>query len=222
MRRPDGSINREIKSQKSKHIVAGSVYDFMVARVPTRMTAELYYKEFSSLVPYKFDNVRVVYSGENEATGTAMGIDFRLNGEFVKDAESWISLSLMKINHDITGDGLPAYPAPSDSRFSTTIYFQDYLPTDPSLRAHINIQFSTGIPVSSPYSERYDSYYRMPSYRRVDIGFSKVFDRETGRNIGMPRWIQSIIAGIEVFNLLILTIQSHITGLQRLITWTER
>lgn len=203
MRDPDGNINKNIESQKSIHYVAGSIFDFRIGPTPARLTGEIYYKEFSNLIPFKFDNVRVIYSGENNARGTAKGIDLRLNGEFVENAESWISLSLMNVRHDIIADGRPGYPAPTDARFSTNIYFQDYFPSNPSFRAHINIQFSTGVPVSSPFNDRFDSYYRMPSYRRVDIGFSKVFSKsEEGKNRGLPDWIDRITAEIEIFNLI--------------------
>ena len=35
------------------------------------------------------------YSGENDATGYVMGVDLRLNGEFVPGAESWVNLSFL-------------------------------------------------------------------------------------------------------------------------------
>jgi len=203
MRSPDGIINNDIRSQKSVHYVAGSIFDFNIGLTPVRLTGELYFKEFTDLIPYKFDNVRVIYSGINNARGTARGIDLRLNGEFVKDAESWLSLSLMNVKHDIIGDNLPSYPAPTDARFSASVYFQDYFPSNPTLRAHINMVYSTGVPVSSPYDDRYDSMHRMPAYRRVDLGFSKVFSKTgDGRNRLLPGWVDRIVAEIEIFNLL--------------------
>jgi hypothetical protein len=203
MRTPSGDINRDVKSQKSIHFVAGTIYDFNIGITPLRFTGEVYYKKFTNLIPYKFDNIEVVYSAFNRAIGNAKGIDLRLNGEFVEDAESWISISIMEVRHDIVGDDLPDYPAPADVRFSSNIYFQDYFPSNPSIRAHINIQFSTGIPVSSPFSDRYDSYHRMPSYRRVDLGFSKIFLKSgIDQSFGILNWAESIIAGIEIFNLI--------------------
>ena len=44
------------------------------------------------LVPYDIDNVRTRYYGENRAKGYATGIEFRLFGDLVKDAESWVSM----------------------------------------------------------------------------------------------------------------------------------
>ena len=37
----------------------------------------------------------VVYYGQNECSGHAAGLDFKLYGEFVPGTDSWLSLSLM-------------------------------------------------------------------------------------------------------------------------------
>jgi hypothetical protein len=203
MRYPSGRINQDIRSQKSVHTVIGANYDFTIGVTPFRLTGEIYYKDLKYLIPYKYDNVRIIYSAENIARGFVRGIDLRLNGEFVKNAESWISLSLMDAQHDIADDGYGFFPAPSDSRLSVNLFFQDYFPSNPTYRAHLNLHYSTGIPVSSPYTNRYDSYHRMPSYRRVDIGFTKVLKSKYSANEGSPfSFFDEIIAGVEIFNLL--------------------
>jgi hypothetical protein len=57
---------------------------------------EGYYKSMDEVIPYDIDNVKIRYLGENNAKAYATGIEFRLFGEFTKDAESWLSLGLMK------------------------------------------------------------------------------------------------------------------------------
>lgn len=44
------------------------------------------------IVPYDIDNVRLRYFGQNAANAYAYGIETRLNGELVKNAESWLSI----------------------------------------------------------------------------------------------------------------------------------
>jgi hypothetical protein len=203
MRYPSGKINMNIVSQKSFHTVIGANYDFRIGITPLRVTGELYYKNLSNIIPYKYDNVRIIYAAENIASGFVRGIDLRLNGEFVKDAESWVSISLMDARHDIAGDDYGYFPAPSDSRFSLNVFFQDYFPSNPTYRAHISLHYSSGIPVSSPYTDRYDNYYRVPSYRRVDIGLSKVIRSRYSKDKGNYfSFFKEIIAGVEIFNLL--------------------
>ncbi len=203
MRYPSGEINISVRAQKSVHTVIGSVYDFSFGTTPFHLSAELYYKDLSNIIPYKYDNVRIIYSAENSARGFVRGFDLKINGEFVKNAESWISLSLMDARHNIDGDDYGFFPAPSDTRFSVNLFFQDYFPSNPEYRAHINLHYSTGIPVSSPFSDRYDSYNRMPSYRRVDLGFTRVIkSRSSTVNNSFLKLFDEVIAGFEVFNLL--------------------
>lgn len=203
MRYPSGKINPDVVSQKSFHTVAGANYNFLIGTTPFRLTGELYYKNLTNIIPYKYDNVRIIYAAENIASGFVRGLDIRLNGEFVKNAESWVSISLMEARHDIAGDDYGYFPAPSDSRFSLNVFFQDYFPSNPTFRAHVSLHYSSGIPVSSPYTNRYDSYHRMPSYRRVDIGLSKVIKSSNSK--GKSKYFsffEEIAAGFEIFNLL--------------------
>src|SRR5690606_30135407 len=106
MRRMDGSVNTDLKSQKSVHIVGGVSYDFIweaVSNRPFKIISEIYYKKLTDLVSYEIDNVRIRYSGENNATGYVTGVDFRINGEFVKGAESWVNFSLLRVRESIDG-----------------------------------------------------------------------------------------------------------------------
>ena len=188
-----------LKAQRSLHSIAGMHYDFIAWERPFRFTAEAYGKFFDRLVPYAVDNVRLIYYGGNIAEGYSAGLDFRVNGEFVKGVESWFSLSFMKSEMNIPSYNSGWYPSPFDQRVNFSIFFQDYLPGHPDFRAHINIAIGTGIPTSPPEKEQWDIWFRMPPYRRIDIGFSKVIIGADMRGPGPV--IKELIAGLEVFNL---------------------
>jgi hypothetical protein len=188
-----------LKAQRSYHITAGARYDFIAWERPFRFTAEAYGKRFNMLIPYTVDNVRLIYYGGNIAEGYTTGLDMRVNGEFVPGVESWFSLSLMKTDLKIPSYNSGWYPAPFDQRVNFSIFFQDYLPGHPDFRAHISINFGTGIPASPPGRDQWDVWFRMPPYRRFDIGFSKVLTR-----VGKGKedsFMKELIAGIEIFNL---------------------
>jgi hypothetical protein len=189
MRNLDGSVNLNVKAQKSWHAVAGLDYNFKaLGNRPFKLTAEAYYKYLWDLVPYEYDNVRIRYFGKNEARGYAYGIEGRLYGDIVKDAESWISLGIMKTAEDIIGDevsvkskvtGLdstvihPGFiPRPTDSRVSFGMFFSDYLPGNKNFKLYLNGLYSTGLPFGPPDQNRVGDTLRIPSYKRVDIGFS--------------------------------------------------
>lgn len=204
MRYNDGTINYNIISQRSFHTVFGVTYNFRAWDRPFVLTGEIYNKALRNIIPYRVDNVRLIYDGENSADGYSRGIDIRLNGEFVPDAESWISISLMDSELSIPEISDEGFPAPYDQTFSTNIFFQDYLPGYPAWRAHINIAYATGIPVVSPFSNRYDQYRRLPAYRRVDLGITRIIKGKYSniRSGSFLDHFNEIEAGLEIFNLL--------------------
>ncbi|MFP4663431.1 MAG: carboxypeptidase-like regulatory domain-containing protein [Bacteroidales bacterium] len=227
--RRDGSLNKDIKAQSSAQVVLGGDYLFYAWGRPFKLVAEAYYKHMYNLIPYEIDNVRIRYYGENKARGYATGLDIKLNGEFVKGTESWFSFSLMQAQEDIEGDSYTQYfdadgeavpsaaeaadsntvypgylPRPSDQRMTAAIFFQDYLPGNPTWKAHLNLVYGTGVPFGPPKSERYTATGRLPDYRRVDLGISKqIITKNTEFPDTSPfRHIRDFWISLEVFNLL--------------------
>lgn len=208
LRTPDGALNHDIKAQKSYQLVGGYDYIFDVNGRPFKFTTEAYYKYMTDLIPYQVDNVRIRYSGKNNAKGYAAGIDLKLHGEFVPGVESWANLSFMKTAEDleddfyIDGEGntvSPGYiPRPSDQRVNFSLFFQDYMPSNPTFKVHLNLLYGTGLPFGPPQSPRYKATNRMPAYRRVDIGFSKDL---RGRRPNPNSFIKDCWLGVEIFNL---------------------
>ncbi len=217
LRMPDGSINEEIEPQRSIHLLVGGDYIFTMLDRPFKITGEAYYKWLSNMIPYKIENVRVSYAGENISSGYARGIDFKLNGEFVRGAESWFTASFMQTRENVEGDyayifdgteyvrvEAGEFPRPTDQLLSFGIYFQDYFPNNPGYKVHLNAFYGTGLPLSSPNDEQYYTTARMRPYRRVDIGLSKVIKSE-GAELGPKnplRFFESIWISAEIFNLL--------------------
>ncbi len=215
----NGNINKNIKAQKSFHVVLGSDYNFTAWNRPFKYTTEVYYKYLSDLIPYNVDNVRIRYIGKNDAKGYAMGLDMKVYGEFVKGVDSWLSLSLMKTEENLADDFYfvtdslgnstkvePGYiPRPSDQRVNIALFFQDYLPGDPSYKMHLNLLYGSRLPFGPPNSPRYLATNRMPTaYRRVDIGFSKVLIKK-GQKISNKNpfhFFKSLWISAEIFNLL--------------------
>ena len=208
-----GEVNEGVRAQRSIHFVLANDYQFKAFNRPFKFTTELYYKSLTDLVPYYIDNVRIRYSAENNAVGYAVGADFRINGEFVPGIESWASMSVMTIREDILDDFFiddngnrvePGYiPRPTDQRVTFNIFFQDYLPNDPTLKVNLNLVYGSGLPFGAPQSERYQQTARIPAYRRVDIGFTKTLvssERQFESGIFSP--FKSLVIGVEVFNLL--------------------
>ena len=209
-----GELNHDIKAQESIHFVAGSEYNFTAWNRPFKYTAEAYYKVLRNLIPYELDNVRIRYYADNLARGYAMGLDMKIHGEFVPGVESWMSLSVMDTKEKI--DGLyytnpwggrePAgrIPRPTDQRVNFNMFFQDFLPRNPSYKVQLGFVYGSGLPVGPPTYQRQLDTLRMPSYKRVDIGFSKLLISENSqlRENSPFRHFESLWVTAEIFNLL--------------------
>ena len=222
LRRPDGTLNLNLKSQRSIHALAGFTYDFgddiNTKRKKYRFITEAYYKKLDNLISYEIDNIRIRYSGENDASGYVAGIDFRINGEFVPGAESWINLSFLSAKESLTdvqhqkffpGDSTSTevnfVPRPTDQLFYMSVFFQDYLPSNENFKMHLNLIFGSGLPFGVRDDNRvFRNTFKYKAYQRVDIGFSlALWNRETsnGRG-GMFSWSDKAWISLEVFNML--------------------
>lgn len=206
-----GTVNTNVKAQRAIHYVAGADWNFKAWGRPFKFVTELYYKDLNKLNPYEVANVRIRYYGDNTAVGYAAGVDFRVYGEFVKNAESWFSLSFLTTKEDVLNDyfiekynseGIkitpstfdqnvtdslkiePGYiPRPMDQRVNLAIFFQDYIPGKENFKMHLNLLFGTGLPFGPADKKRYNDILRIPPYRRVDIGFSALLYDESKKEI---------------------------------------
>lgn len=198
----DGTINEEIHAQRSYQLVAGTDYIFTAWDRPFRFTTEAYYKYMDRLIPYQIDNVRIRYLAEQEAVGYATGIDMKINGEFVSGLQSWASLSFMSTKEDIKNDGYGFIPRPTDQWMNFSLFFQDYLPGNPSYKMQLSGFYGSRLPTWPPNYER-QHVFRMPPYRRIDLGFSKVIISAANPvTRGFFRNINDMWISLEVFNLL--------------------
>ena len=213
LRTPEGTLNSNIKAQKSTHYVMGADYLFYSWGRPFKWITEVYYKNLENLIPYKVYNVRTQYLANDLSNGYAKGIDMKINGEFVSGVESWASLSVMKTEEDIVGDYIinadgstseaGFIPRPTDQRVNFSMFFQDYIPGNPNYKMHLNMVYGTGLSFGPPNSEKHQDVLRIPDYRRVDIGFSAVLKDENKKS--RIKWLNafnSIWVSAEVFNLL--------------------
>ncbi|MEP6844901.1 MAG: TonB-dependent receptor, partial [Panacibacter sp.] len=230
MRRYDGSINYDLKSQKSYQITFGFDNNFKLFDRPARFTTEAYYKYMTDVAPYDIDNVRLRYYGTNSAKAYAAGIETRLFGELVKDAESWISLGIMRTKENLDNDQYIIYknaagenigpnstdkiPAdssvndigwlrrPTDRLVTFGMFFQDYLSTNKNFKVYFSTLFGSNMPFNIPGNARYRNALEVPPYIRVDMGFSALLlnAQSTRRSHSPFRNFENIWASLEIFN----------------------
>jgi len=211
-------IVQGVKAQKSIHYLIGYDQIFTAFERTFKFTTEVWYKDLKNLIPYQIENLNIRYIPEQQAIGYATGIDFKINGEFVPGAQSWASLSLMKTEEDIIGDFYlkantsgtgtekvyPGYiPRPTDQRINFSLFFQDYFPGYPTVKMSMTLFYGSRLPFGPPQGERYLDTFRMPPYRRVDVGFSKTLVNNNKLALGQEkkRIIKDAWIGFELYNL---------------------
>lgn len=195
-------LNKDIKSQRSVQLVLGGDYHFKMVDRPFKFTAEAYYKKLDNLIPYNVDNVRIVYYGENCASGYAAGVDFKLFGEFVEGTDSWVTLSIMDTKEKINGSKM--LPRPTNQKFNFSLHFTDYFPGTDRWRMTLRAVYADGLPFGPPHTGRESQVFTAPAYKRVDIGMSyRLLNNEEGIfRTGIRRHIKNIWLGVDAFNLL--------------------
>jgi hypothetical protein len=208
MRQFNGLVNTNLKAQRSIHSVAGIEFGFKKFGRPFKFFAESYYKHLDYMVPYVLDNVRIRYYGDNTARGYATGLDARINGQFIKGLENWFTLSILKtdeiiryMNQDSVLTESASLRRPTDRRVSASVMFEDELKTNPDYRMHLMLNFGSSLPYYLGGNARYTEAYRIPPYRRVDIGFSKVIIGGKRTKL-KPKNIEKLWVGVDVYNLL--------------------
>ena len=197
-----GIVQPNTKAQQSIHLVVSNDFSFKMWSRPFKLVSELYYKSLTNVNTYTIDNVRLRYAANNDATAFAQGLDLRLNGEFVPGTESWISFGYLKIEENSNNRGFIARP--TDQRLKFALLFQDYMPNIPSIKLYLNLVYNTGLPGGSPsYTDPYLYQNRLNDYRRVDVGFSKVFIDNTSGEIKNKLFkdFKELAVGLEIFNL---------------------
>lgn len=208
------NLNRDLVSQRSMQFVAG--FERFLPRSRFYLRGEAYYKKLSNVISYDIENVRVVYTGQNDADADAYGFDLQLRGEFVPGLESWANYSYLNTTETFRPDFQDEFkqgsnPRPSDQRHTISIYVADYIPGDESWKLHMRTLFGSGLPYTPPiegerlgntqtqvpgdrFSARYQRYFRF------DMGITKEVVI-TERNNGVPVRMELTGEILNVFNM---------------------
>jgi carboxypeptidase-like protein/TonB-dependent receptor-like protein len=224
MVKTDGSLNKDVKAQRSWQASAGFDYNFKVTDRPFRLSTEAYYKYMTDVDPYDVTNVHIQYFGQNNAKAYAAGFETRLFGELVKGAESWLSIGVMRTkekiddqfyyNYTLDSNNHPVDSTrmqqgwvrrPTDRLLTIGMFLQDYLPTNKNLKAFLNLIYGSNLPFNIPGSVKYRNALEIPPYIRVDLGFSALLldsEKSNRRSHSPFRNFENIWATLEVFNVI--------------------
>ncbi len=195
LRNFEGQLNKDLKAQASVHAIVGMDWNFKKWNRPFKFISELYYKHLTNVIPYDMDNMRLRYYAQNNAVAYAVGADFRISGEFVEGTESWFNLGLLSTKEKVEGDERGFIRRPTDQRITLTIFFEDHLPNNPTVRVNMRLMYGSGLPFGVPEQPQNRAIFNGAEYRRVDIGFSKIFELKD------KKYLESVWLGVDILNL---------------------
>lgn len=233
LRDKSGNVDITIKAQKSWQLVAGTDYNFTgLNGRPMKITAEAYFKNMWDVIPYDIDNVKIKYIGGNIAKAYATGIELRIFGELLKDAESWISLGIMETKEDLQNDYYYNYynrsgelirstttdkviadsskvnigyiRRPSDRRITAGVFIQDYLSTNKNFKVHLNLLYGSNMTFSIPDNPRFRNALIIDPYIRLDAGFSVLLlsEKKIRRSHAPFKAIKTSWLSLEILNII--------------------
>ena len=95
-------------------------------------------------------------------------------------------------------------PRPTDQRLNCSLFFSDYFPNTDRWKVTVQGHYAGGLPFGPPHTGREKQVFRMPSYRRVDLGISYRLLNNDDRHLhtGAGRIFRNIWLGIDAFNIL--------------------
>ncbi|HYE95333.1 MAG TPA: TonB-dependent receptor [Rubricoccaceae bacterium] len=219
-----GALNDSLLSQRALLFTVGGERFFPRNRFVLR--AEAWYKKLDRLTSYDVQNVRVLYSGENDSEGYAYGLDLQWRGEFVPGLESWVTYGFLVARERFLGPadtsaaaaleferrgGGEYIPRPTDRRHNFALFLQDHVPGDESWTLHLRTLFGTGVPYTPPARgdtinaiavqvPGFRHIARYPEYFRFDLGVGKRIEVGAGLG-GRPLMLHLTGELLNVFNM---------------------
>jgi hypothetical protein len=212
------ALNRDVRSQELMQTVLGGEYFFPDRRLYLRV--EGYYKDIDNVISYTIEDIRVNYSGFNDARAHIYGVDLQLRGEFVPGLESWFNYSYMVARERFYDSFQDDYnrgliPRPTDQRHTFSAFVQDYVPGDKTWKLHMRMLYGSGLPYTPPINgpENDEGVRvrqpgprmsgRLPAYRRVDIGATKEIEitEATGSGAATPVKLNLTLEVLNLFDM---------------------
>lgn len=157
------------------------------------VTAEVYYKNLTSQLPYYYTNqLELSYGDTNNYNGYVYGFDLEYHGKLSQQLDTWIGYGYM-VARDRRENG-PYQRSLLDQTHTIRIFLQDAMPGLHNSQAHVRILFGTGynyypmMNVKGPNGTvqtvpDFNLVYPYPFYYRIDMGLTMRFNLGEKKNL---------------------------------------
>lgn len=195
--------SNNLKSQRAIHYIFG--WERKISE-KKKYNIEIYYKDLYNLIPFYFDEFRMLYVENNNREGFAYGLDFMYEGEIVEGMNSWIGYSYLNTKERKIGTNNSYQRRLFDQTHTIQIFLQDRFRKHRNWQSHLRFLFGSGylyyqrkLTTDETSGSSYiDVDFNNPQeyflYFRVDMGLSAKLD------LGNEYYITPIVEVLNVFN----------------------
>jgi outer membrane receptor protein involved in Fe transport len=174
----------QLKSQKAVHYALGWEYRI---KENIKLHAEVYYKDLDNLIPYYFDDMRMVYTGTNSREGYSYGLDIMLETQMTAGLRTKFGYSFLNAKEKDIDSPMDYITRLAGQTHTVQIFLQDKFPSLPNIQTHLRFLWGSGNSFYSRKTEYDDAmgepYIAVNLYRpeelfmylRVDMGLSANF-----------------------------------------------
>ncbi len=159
-----GARTNSLKSQEAIHYVLGWEYLF---KEKLKLKVEIYYKDLQNIIPFYFDEFKMVYREQNSREGFAAGLDVMVEGELVDGMKSWFGYSYLDTQERRIGDANYQRRL-FDQTHTLQIFLQDKMGKHQNWQSHLRFLVGSGF----LYYNRFLSYSHLTKTSRIEINFN--------------------------------------------------
>ena len=182
-----GLINNpnDLKSQRAIHYSIGWKNQL---KEKITMSWEVYYKKLNNLVPFYYEDLKMIPIKGNVNEGYSLGLDVMFQGEIIDGIESWLGYSYLDSKEKETNSGKPYRRRLIDQTHTIQIFLQDHFRKHPNWQSHLRLLAGSGFLynvrklVENPQTKLYEMVVELEHpqtymlYLRADMGLSATFD----------------------------------------------
>jgi len=148
---------------------------------------EAYYKKLTDLISYEIRDVKLQYSGRNDAIGYAYGLDAYVHFQYPRGTENWFSYSYLVAREKLQNSDEGYVPRPSDRRHQFSFLMEDRMEKFKNSRMHVRFVWGSAYPftwekwILNQETGQYEflkgrrNHGRLTLYQRFDVGFTQEF-----------------------------------------------
>lgn len=138
LRNPDLT---NLKSQKAIHYILGWE---RIIKSDLKFSATVYYKDLENLIPFYYEDLKMIYVNGNTREGYSFGFDLQIDGEIVKGMRSVFGYGYLD-SHERDKDAQNYQRRLTDQTHTLQIFLQDKMPKHPNWQSHLRFLMGTGL-----------------------------------------------------------------------------